>query len=237
MAMTHKEQSARVTKAAERVRTFCISSDSPDRDNDVIHVDGWETANYAKNPVVLWAHNYASLPVGRGSNVRVAGHRVLMDIEFADTDEGNGCLALVDAGMLNATSVGFRPLESSYDSQREGINFIRQELLEVSIVPVPANADALIVRRAAQTLGLSAATITKMFGGSADADEPVLRLADEDEDEIVLLLADEAVDPLPDAAEMAAIVRAALPDALAAALREIPVQVRAAFQAARGRID
>jgi hypothetical protein len=51
---------------------------------------------------------------------------------------------LVEAGFLRAVSVGFRPLEYTYNAEREGYDFKRAELLEVSVVPVPANQEALI---------------------------------------------------------------------------------------------
>jgi HK97 family phage prohead protease len=50
----------------------------------------------------------------------------------------------------SATSVGFNPIKFAFtdDPQRcYGIDFLEQELLEFSCVPVPANADALIEAR------------------------------------------------------------------------------------------
>jgi HK97 family phage prohead protease len=55
--------------------------------------------------------------------------------------------------MLSATSVGFRPLKWSFSKDRErggGIDFHEQELLEFSIVTVPANSEATISLTAAQ---------------------------------------------------------------------------------------
>jgi hypothetical protein len=59
--------------------------------------------------------------------------------EFADT-----IFKLIDNGFINSVSVGFLPLEFEFADDRLGINFIRQTLLEISVVPVPANAHALI---------------------------------------------------------------------------------------------
>jgi len=47
-----------------------ISTDAVDRDGDIIEVDGWEIDNYLANPVVLWAHDYRGVPVGRALEVR-----------------------------------------------------------------------------------------------------------------------------------------------------------------------
>jgi hypothetical protein len=54
---------------------------------------------------------------------------------------------LIRLGILNACSVGFKPLEYVRDDARGGINFLRQSLLEWSVVPVPANAEALVTAR------------------------------------------------------------------------------------------
>jgi phage head maturation protease len=54
---------------------------------------------------------------------------------------------MVKAGFLSAVSVGFRPLEFEWATEKSrmgGINYRRCELLECSICSVPANAHALI---------------------------------------------------------------------------------------------
>jgi HK97 family phage prohead protease len=76
-------------------------------------------------------------------------------VEFAFPEPGvsqfaDRCAALIDAGLLGAVSVGFRPIEWRYmEEGRGGVRFIQQELLEISLVPVPANPEALIEARAA----------------------------------------------------------------------------------------
>jgi HK97 family phage prohead protease len=128
------------------VYRFVISTQNPDRDKDVIRVDGWRFENYNKNPVVLFGHNYRALPVAAGSAPAVEGDRVLSDADFsasridafADTVR-----QFVKAKILRASSVGFDPLKWMYNEERRGYDFVEQELLEWSIVPVPANAEAL----------------------------------------------------------------------------------------------
>jgi hypothetical protein len=57
---------------------------------------------------------------------------------------------LIDAGYINAVSVGFQPIEwemAKSPDRRGGIDFIKQELLEISVVSLPANANALVEGR------------------------------------------------------------------------------------------
>jgi phage head maturation protease len=51
---------------------------------------------------------------------------------------------LLNAGVVKAASIGFMPLAWDFNRQRDGIDFHETELLESSIVPVPANADCTL---------------------------------------------------------------------------------------------
>lgn len=143
----------------DRVLQFVGSDETPDRDNDIIEVAGWELANYRKNPVFLWAHDYRFPPIGRAVRVAKEDGKLLFDIEFPP--EGVFPFAdlvynLYKGKFLRATSVGFIPkkweirdddeLKDLPEWQR-GRRYKRQELLELSAVPVPANPNALINAR------------------------------------------------------------------------------------------
>ena len=58
-------------------------------------------------------------------------------------------LAMMRAGFLSGVSVGFQPKRMAYNEERRGVDFLEQELLEFSVVPVPANAVCLVEARAA----------------------------------------------------------------------------------------
>lgn len=137
-----------------RTRTFCFSDGAVDRAGDKINVDGWKTADFMNNPVALWAHDSWSPPVGKASNVGPRGGRFMGDIEFAPPetyDFADTVFRLVEGGYVNAVSVGFRPVKWSFSAEKDrpfGIDFEEQELLEISLCPVPCNAGALIEARA-----------------------------------------------------------------------------------------
>jgi len=133
---------------------FCLSDGTVDRMGDTIAADGWVLDGYQKNPVVLWAHDASSPPIGRGINIRVSDERLLGEVEFAGAevyDFADLIFRLVKAKYVNAGSVGFMPLDLEFSNDKGrpwGIDFTRQELLEFSVVPVPANANALVEARA-----------------------------------------------------------------------------------------
>jgi HK97 family phage prohead protease len=124
----------------EELYEFIASTASVDRQGDSIDQSGWELDNYLKNPVILFAHNYSELPIAKAVEVINAGSSLIIKIQFASEEanpKAQQIKRLVDEGILNTTSVGF------IQKERNGNIITRAELLEVSIVPVPANQDAL----------------------------------------------------------------------------------------------
>jgi hypothetical protein len=159
--MTHKAMCETEVKSVEeetRSLNFTISTNKVDRSLDSINPDGWDLEAYKKNPVVLWAHDSTRIPPAKATNIGVIGGKLIAKAEFAPKDNpavgrfAEGLLQLYKGGFLNATSVGFLPIEMHYSDEptrRGGLNFTKQELMEFSLVPVPANSEALLEGKAA----------------------------------------------------------------------------------------
>ncbi len=137
----------------ERAIDFVISTDSLDRHGDRISQDGWKLDAYRKNPVVCWAHDYESLPVARAKNIRVEDGKLKARAVFTEAGMvrfNDIVFEMCRTGFLNAASVGFVPRKWNWaedEGRRFGMDFEEQELLEFSVVPVPANGEALIEAR------------------------------------------------------------------------------------------
>src|SRR3977135_439738 len=56
----------KASKAKDQNGTFdvIISTEDTDRSGEIVKQSGWELANYKNNPIVLWGHDYYSLPIG-----------------------------------------------------------------------------------------------------------------------------------------------------------------------------
>ena len=151
----------------DRSLSFTISTDSVDRHGDTVSATGWQTANFMRNPVVLFAHAYDSLPVGKAVSLTPMPHGLRSTVQFASAAMNpfaEQVFLLCKGGFLNACSVGFIPLEYEEAYDRTGtypMNITKQELLEFSIVPVPANGEALMARAA--MLGMSKAAFKAKF--------------------------------------------------------------------------
>ncbi len=136
-----------------RTIDFVISTNGIDRDNDRIEVEGWDIDNYLKNPVVLWAHDSGSLPVGKSVRTILENGKLRSTAKFCEKDYhpfADTVFQLYLGGFLNAVSVGFKPKEYTFAEDEErpyGMNFLKQELLEYSCVPIPSNPEALIQAR------------------------------------------------------------------------------------------
>jgi len=146
----------RADQATRQIK-FRITTGSPDRMQDIVDPNGWQLDAYRKNPVVLWAHQYGSggllgtggvgLPIARALDIRADSAGLVSVAQFATKEQyafADTVYQLLVGGFLNATSVGFRPLKHAFNEARQGIDFLEHELLEYSVVPIPANPEALI---------------------------------------------------------------------------------------------
>lgn len=128
--------------------TFILSTPAVDSYNDVIDQKGWNLTRYNGNPIVLWGHNSWSPPIGKCTKIWLDGDALMGTVEFTSKDVsefGYMIGQMVKGGFLSAVSVGFYPDEYTFDQKRGGVNFIKQTLLEFSVVSIPANPEALLV--------------------------------------------------------------------------------------------
>lgn len=161
---------------AGRTATFVASTPQVDRYGDVILQDGWDTRNFSTNPIVLFAHDSRSLPIGKALQLGIdQSGNLTVRIEFSKAigtyELPEVVLQLVSQRMLNCVSVGFIPLEFEYRFETDedgnqlpfpsGRIYKKQELLEISVVPVPANPGAVVVSNGYQ----------KAFGAIEDIGE------------------------------------------------------------------
>jgi len=138
---------------AERVVDVVASTDTVDSYGDSIDQTSWQLARYAANPVVLYAHATRDLPIGTAENVRVEEGALRARLRLVPDDANpmaGQVWRLIEAGALRAVSVGFLPHTCRWEKRADREVFVMAdcELLEISVVPVPANPDALAQLRA-----------------------------------------------------------------------------------------
>lgn len=172
-------RAAEIEKASDKSRTihFVASDESVDRYGDIIRVEGWDLKQYNKNPVMLFGHNSREPPIGT-TKVSIEGKQLLAEATFLPegvSDFADEIWRIVDAGALRAMSVGFLPTkmpdpiwaedDPDHKGWPTGYEFNGQELLENSVVPVPANPAALALARSVA----SDMTIRRLFNHDPSA--------------------------------------------------------------------
>jgi HK97 family phage prohead protease len=150
-------------------RSFILSDETPDRVGDILRVSGWQLDNFRRSPIALFNHNHDA-PIGVWERVRIEDGALKAELVLAPKNASARLAeihALVDASVLKATSVGFRPLAHEPRGNGErGVIYTRQELLEASLVSVGANPAALAI---AKSLGISDATQQLIFSPQSDS--------------------------------------------------------------------
>lgn len=141
------------------------TDESVDRDGDIVRVDGLNLSNYKENPIVLEVHQWTNPPIGKAVDVVKDGNKVMIKVDFAETDRGKEWKYLVENGYVRTASIGFRVnkmfwknefneiaqldlqwYEANKDKLTKANRVIWEaELLEVSLVPIPANPNAQVV--------------------------------------------------------------------------------------------
>jgi HK97 family phage prohead protease/HK97 family phage major capsid protein len=148
---------------------FILSDATVDRYGDSIDPKGWDLRAFKKNPIALFGHSN-NFPIGNWSNVRVEGDKLIGKLVLAARGTSariDELISLVEQGVLRAVSVGFipkkyEPLDA--DKPYAGQKYLEQELIETSLVSVPANPAALQI---AKSLHVSDETLSLAFGEHA----------------------------------------------------------------------
>jgi len=149
-------------RVADSAREFIskITTDTRDRDNEIVVPKGVDFKEYLKNPVILWSHNYADPAIGRSlwikrwsEDDRVRGH-IAKGVVANGVQKAEDVFKLMQQNILNTVSIGFVPIkghtptpdEIKQDPSLKDIKYIHDKsaLLEYSIVNVPSNPEATI---------------------------------------------------------------------------------------------
>jgi hypothetical protein len=130
---------------------------------------GIDIAQFQRNPILLWQHNRTwrgttdeVLPIGRMENLRFEGDSLIGTPVFDDNDEfARKIKVKFESGFLKMCSPGFSPIETSNDADmllpgQWRPTITKAKLLEVSIVDIGANDDALALYRDSKLVKLAA---------------------------------------------------------------------------------
>jgi len=155
--------SASTKDLGDGVLEAIITTSAVDRHNESIDTAGISYKDYMNNPVVLYGHDYDGLPIGKtlkltkqmGSQIKARFQLAVEEYPFAAT-----VYEMIKGGYINAVSIGGIVKEWSKDYS----TILKMDMAEFSIVPVPANSEALITSRSLeQATGKTIDTIKAEF--------------------------------------------------------------------------
>lgn len=138
-----------IKKVSSDKRTFkgVATTPAPDRDGDIVEPMGVKFNNPA---ALLWMHNH-QLPIGSVTFGKATEKGIPFEASIPVIDAPSQLKARVDeawesvkSGLIRAVSIGFRPLEYSVIEETGGYRFSSSEVYELSLVSVPAQAEATI---------------------------------------------------------------------------------------------
>lgn len=140
----HSELNSGTPECKLNIHGYANTS-AEDRQGDIVLPDAWAKGieNFRRNPILLLNHDM-SKPIGRVEKVKVDKTGIYVDAMISQAAERlYGTHTLIKDGALKAFSVGFIVKDASYDKKNDVLVINDVELLEISVVSVPANQYSL----------------------------------------------------------------------------------------------
>lgn len=134
--------------AEKRQITGIATTPEPDRMGDVIEPLGVEF----KNPLPLLLHHDTKKPVGFATFSKATKDGIAFSATLPTIDEPGVLKDRIEeawqslkAGLISGVSIGFRAIEEAFNKETNGFRFLKTEVVELSLVTIPANASATIL--------------------------------------------------------------------------------------------
>src|SRR5690606_25097595 len=138
-----------VREVGDESRTITGIATTPRVDSygDIVEPEGVQY----RGPVNLYLYHDTRLPVGnvefgKATKAGIPFKAKLPDVKEEGTvrERVNEAWHSLKYKLLQAVSIGFKPIEYTYMDDSHGIHYHSWEMLELSLVGVPANPDAMI---------------------------------------------------------------------------------------------
>lgn len=151
------QASCKALAEGKRQVELIMSTSNLDRDKDKLEASGCKYEKYMKNAVVLKDHRWnVDSIVAKCIEIKISGNKVIGIVEFPEeglVPEADKIYKMIQAGLINAVSVGYF-MTKYMRNDFGGLDIAEWEILEVSFVAIPANADAGISAKSAEDLNI-----------------------------------------------------------------------------------
>ena len=158
-SFTANSTQKKVNSKSLRIAGYANTVDK-DRAGDIVLPAAWAKGidRFRKNPVLLYQHKHEN-PIGRVDKVTVDKKGMYIEASVSEAAEKlHGVQSLIKDGALKSFSVGFLVKDGKLDKANDTFVISDVELLEISVVSVPANQESLF-------------SVKKNFENSAEYEE------------------------------------------------------------------
>jgi len=196
-------------KDGERSSVDYITTKSVDRDGEIVVPKGAILDHYRKNPVVLFGHDYKSIPIGKSLWIKADEKGLIAKTQYAKHAKAEEIYQYRKDGFPMAKSIGFIPLSSVEEADfgtldLKALGLVEADLkgatrvypewlmLEYSDVPIPSNPDALQLAISKGILTIEEAKVAAVKNEAF-----VLELAEPEEKGVIVEAVDTPEGPMP----------------------------------------
>jgi HK97 family phage prohead protease len=192
-----------------------------DRERDIVVTAGIDLSAFLKNNgPILFAHDHWSIPVGIATRADHDHEQLRVFWKWLPNDAKAAAVRNAwEAKALNSLSIGFLPTAPAIPNEHGGWTFPTSQLLEVSIVPVPANPEATrmlksfgLLQSPAERLAARLTSVAKSLTDGRTLSDESRRLLETAASNLLTALNDGEEDDEDDAAEKGITVIGPLPD-------------------------
>lgn len=160
-----------------------VTTPEKDRTGENIITTGVDPSTWEKTGMpVLYGHDYSGLPIGKGLSFKSLKSKFTSRFQLAVEEYPFAATvaAMIKGGYLNAVSIGGIVKKWSEDY----LTIVEMEMVEFSVVPIPANPSALITSRALEKA--TGKTIEQIKSEFQDFNRDILldKVADMGDDEV-----------------------------------------------------
>ncbi len=144
------------------------STSQLDRQGDIVLPSAFASSlpAFKANGPIFWnhaeVHDPLAMPIGRTMDAEIRDGGLYIKAKWASHPEAQTVRSLVTDGIVSTLSIGFNPIHSE---MRQGVNVIDQlELMEVSVVAIPANTGAVITTAKNVLAGIESWAVEDLTG-------------------------------------------------------------------------
>jgi len=144
----------------KRILSYVTTNETPDRYGDIVRALGANLENYRKNPVVMFSHQHAEMPVGCSlkiwiddKNKNIPAQALFLDDRVDPSGRSDLVYKFAASGFMPACSIGFVPKKYNTPSSKKereslglgdnGVEYTAWDYLEFSPCSIPANPEAM----------------------------------------------------------------------------------------------